>query len=516
MEKNDYNEAARGGPRDSGTEGVDPRYAQIELLPAIDSMRLQVEAHIEALEAIRPSLPVIAAIATQAADRLRANPEGRVIGVGAGTPGRIWNAVTRAWSFPRTAFLMAGGRPAVFRSVEGAEDDVRQAETDMAGQNVTPGDIVIGIAASGTTPYTIAAIKAARRVGALTVGISNNGATPILSAADHGICMETGPEVVAGSTRMKAGTSQKVVLNILAAALSAQLDAQTEFSAAQHLDAHIEALRALQARLPELARAGAATVGRLKHGHGRLICVGADNEGRIAVQDLVELTPTYGLEPERIAYVQNGGDNAMFDASHARESAADAVRRIRALRLTADDVVIGVAAGPGTAFTAAAMREAARTGGALTVIFTDDAQAPLLRDVDHGIALDVGAEIASDQARLKFGTALKVALNTLTTQTMIGLHHVYKGRMVNMQDNNAKLKDRAVRMVATLAECSMQTARDALNATDRWIKRAILVARGVAVNDATDLLARHDGDLHGTLREYRAPASRRDDAPSPS
>jgi len=154
---------------------------------------------------------------------------GRLIYVGAGSSGRM--AVLDAAECPPTfgtspklvRALIAGGRAAVTGAVEGAEDSKRNAERDLRAANLTRKDVVVGICASGTTPYVLAALRYARRLGAGTVGVTVNSRTPIARLADMVIATEVGPEVLTGSTRLKAGTSQKMVLNMLSTAVMARL-----------------------------------------------------------------------------------------------------------------------------------------------------------------------------------------------------------------------------------------------------------------------------------------------------
>jgi len=111
--------------------------------------------------------------------------------------------------------LMAGGKDALLRSVEGAEDQIDQAAGLIRQHRIEAADVIIAVAASGTTPFTLACMREAKRCGAFTIGIANNRSTPLLIEADCPILLETGPEPIAGSTRMKAGTAQRVALNLL-------------------------------------------------------------------------------------------------------------------------------------------------------------------------------------------------------------------------------------------------------------------------------------------------------------
>jgi N-acetylmuramic acid 6-phosphate etherase len=119
--------------------------------------------------------------------------------------------------------LIAGGRDALLRSVEGAEDEVEHAARLVRQHAIDERDALIAVAASGTTPFTLACLREAKRRGALTVGIANNRDTPILNEADHAIFLDTDAEPIAGSTRMKAGTAQRIALNMLSSLLMIRL-----------------------------------------------------------------------------------------------------------------------------------------------------------------------------------------------------------------------------------------------------------------------------------------------------
>lgn len=167
------------------------------------------------------SAEIAAAVAAVAA---RFRQGGRLIYVGAGTPGRIAviDAAECAPTFGvdpgRVVALMAGGSGTMTAAVEGSEDDGDAGVADVASLAVGPDDAVVGITASGRTPYVLAAIDEAKRRGCVTIGVSNNDKTQLSSRVDIGIETLTGPEVIAGSTRMKAGTAQKLVLNTLSSA----------------------------------------------------------------------------------------------------------------------------------------------------------------------------------------------------------------------------------------------------------------------------------------------------------
>ena len=205
------------------TETADPRFADIERWPTLSAVEAMLEGQLAAIAALKGQTDRIAAAAEDAAARLR--KAGRLIYAGAGTSGRlaVQDGVelvpTYNWPSDRLVFLLAGGTEAMTRSVEGAEDNVETARTEALAADIGPDDVVIAVAASGRTPYAVTVLELARERGALTIAIANNPGTPLLAAAEHPIVADTGSEIVAGSTRMKAGTAQKAALNILSTAI---------------------------------------------------------------------------------------------------------------------------------------------------------------------------------------------------------------------------------------------------------------------------------------------------------
>jgi N-acetylmuramic acid 6-phosphate etherase len=154
---------------------------------------------------------------------------GRIVYVGAGTSGRIGVqdgaelTPTYDWPEDRLVFAMAGGLDALVRSSEGAEDNEATGTKAMMEAKIGTNDVVIGVAASGTTPFTIGALRAATAAGAVTIAVANNPGAPLFETARHRILVDTGSEVVAGSTRMNAGTAQKIVLNLFSTAVMVKL-----------------------------------------------------------------------------------------------------------------------------------------------------------------------------------------------------------------------------------------------------------------------------------------------------
>jgi N-acetylmuramic acid 6-phosphate etherase len=209
------------------TEHVSPRYSDIDLWEPADVLHAMIEGQMAAVASVRAVIGAIEQAASAMEQRLGGG--GRLIYVGAGTSGRL--AVqdgaelipTFNWPPDRLLLLMAGGTDALLRSAEDAEDQTGQAARTVKQHHIATPDVVIAVAASGTTPFTLACLREAKKLGALTIGIANNRDTPILQEADHAIWLDTGPEPIAGSTRMKAGTAQRVALNLLSSLVMIRL-----------------------------------------------------------------------------------------------------------------------------------------------------------------------------------------------------------------------------------------------------------------------------------------------------
>ncbi|MDX2846752.1 N-acetylmuramic acid 6-phosphate etherase, partial [Streptomyces ipomoeae] len=200
------------------TEAFRPELADIDQLPTLDIAKLMNGEDATVPSAVAAQLPLIAAAIDAIAERMARG--GRLIYAGAGTAGRL--GVLDASECPPTfntapsqvVGLIAGGQEAVVTSIEGAEDSAELARTDLDALGLTAEDTVVGVSASGRTPYAVGAVTRARAYGALTVGLSCNAGSALAAAADHGIEIVVGPELVTGSTRLKAGTAQKLVLNM--------------------------------------------------------------------------------------------------------------------------------------------------------------------------------------------------------------------------------------------------------------------------------------------------------------
>jgi N-acetylmuramic acid 6-phosphate etherase len=202
------------------TEKRSIEHAPIDLLEHDEAFKIMLSHHNDAIQAVNLELKTIKKISLEIIKHLK-NYNGRIIYAGAGTSIRIGvqDGVellpTFGWPKKQVSFLIAGGEKALTNAIENAEDNIAQALRDSKKMQFNSADIVIGIAASGSTPYTLAVIKEAVINKALTIGISNNRGTELLSIPKFKICLDTGPEVVVGSTRLKAATSQKICLNLI-------------------------------------------------------------------------------------------------------------------------------------------------------------------------------------------------------------------------------------------------------------------------------------------------------------
>jgi len=201
------------------TEEVDPRFADLDAWPPASAMEAMWEGQLAAVASVGRALPAITAATNAAKEAL--GDRGRMIYVGAGTSGRV--AIqdgaelkpTFGWPERRLHFIIAGGETAFVASVEGAEDDAAEAVRLIDAARLSENDVVIALSASGTTPFTQAALREAGTRSTVTIGIANNPGTALLTSARYPVLIETGRELIAGSTRMKAGTAQKVVLNLI-------------------------------------------------------------------------------------------------------------------------------------------------------------------------------------------------------------------------------------------------------------------------------------------------------------
>lgn len=265
-------------------------------------------------------------------------------------------------------------------------------------------------------------------------------------------------------------------------------------------EAQFSAVAVIGPELASIAEAAEETARRLLAG-GRLIYAGAGTSGRIAVQDGVELGPTFGWPAEQVAYALAGGESALLKSVElAEDDTGAAARDLNALAVSEDDVLIGVSASGSTPYTLVAV-ETANEAGALTIGIANNRPSRLLDQARIGICAETGSEVIAGSTRMKAGTSQKIILNLLSTAAMIRCGRVYQGLMVDMTVSNRKLQARAGAMIGRLAGVDKAAAENALKAAEGNIKLAVLCALGLDAGKAVELLARHGGALREAVTE---------------
>ena len=231
---------------------------------------------------------------------------------------------------------------------------------------------------------------------------------------------------------------------------------------------------AVSQSLAAIAEAVELAVGAIENG-GRLIYLGAGTSGRLGVLDAVECPPTFSVPHGLVVGVLAGGQGAMFKAVEGAEDSAElAANDLKALSLSAADCVVGIAASGRTPYVLGGLGYANEVG-AKTVAMSCNPDGPILAHAAVAIALSVGPEVLTGSTRLKAGTAQKLALNMLSTATMVKLGKVYQNLMVDVAASNEKLYARAVRIVMLATECQYDTAKAALIESGYRAKVAILM-----------------------------------------
>ena len=256
---------------------------------------------------------------------------------------------------------------------------------------------------------------------------------------------------------------------------------------------------AVEREMPSIARAVDAIVAAFHNG-GRLFYIGAGTSGRLGVLDASECPPTFSVPPDLVQGIIAGGEAALSQATEASEDdPASGARDLLARGFTGRDVLVGIAASGRTPYVLSAVAEARRLG-AVTVGLSCTPDSELARAVEIAITPLTGPEVVTGSTRMKAGTAQKLVLNMLTTAAFIRLGYVYGNLMVNVQPRNAKLADRARRIVAQAAGVSDERAREWLAAAGDQVRVAILMARtGIGREDAERRLAAAGGSITKAL-----------------
>lgn len=276
-----------------------------------------------------------------------------------------------------------------------------------------------------------------------------------------------------------------------------------EEALARLLDAQAAALEAVRPAIPSIEAAAQAGARALRSG-GRMGYAGAGSSGTMALADCLELAGTFGIPPERTPMLFAGGVEALLHMTGAVEDDLGLAQRdFDRVGFTRGDVLICVSASGGTPYTLA-LADMAQAAGITVAGIANVPGSRLLDLADIPILLDTGPEVVSGSTRMGAGTAAKVALNMLSTRVGLLLGHVHEGYMVNVVADNAKLIDRAARIVAALSGRDMEAARDALARTGGAVKAAVLVAQGASPEDAEATLKRNLGRL-GNARSANDP-----------
>lgn len=228
---------------------------------------------------------------------------------------------------------------------------------------------------------------------------------------------------------------------------------------------------AVRAALPHIARAVDLIVAALGSG-GRLRYVGAGTSGRLGVLDASEWPPTFGVDPALARGIMAGGDRALRESVEGAEDDPRAGERDVGGEAASGDVVVGISASGRAPYVRAAL-ERARSMGARTIAVTCDPSAPIASVADVAVVVDVGPEVLAGSSRLKAGTATKLVLNMLSTAAMVRLGRTRDDLMADLRAVNAKLKDRATRIVAAESNVTIEEARERLERADWDVRKAI-------------------------------------------
>ena len=275
------------------------------------------------------------------------------------------------------------------------------------------------------------------------------------------------------------------------------------------IDSQMTAVTCLKDSQDKIAWAIEEATKRLRTSAGRLIYVGAGTSGRLAVQDGLELNPTFGWPEDRVCYVIAGGKEAMVSALEGDEDDAEqAERDITAIKISNDDVVIVITASGCTPYSIAAAMKA-KTSGALIIGISNNSNTNLSAECSIAIELITGKEVIAGSTRMAAGTAQKAVLNTISTGIMVGLKRVFSNLMIDLNSNNAKLDKRSTDIVSTISHSSKEAAAAALSAAKGNIRLAVLLSHGLNINDAQDLLGKHKFDLRACLTELTIKQIRR-------
>jgi len=298
-------------------------------------------------------------------------------------------------------------------------------------------------------------------------------------------------------------------------AASMKIDAETILGALRIINNEDKKVAlAVESQIQVVAQAVELVVKAFKAG-GRLVYIGAGTSGRLGVLDAVECPPTYGTDPEMIQGVIAGGEPAMFRAQEgAEDKESSGAAEVEARRVGSSDVVCGVAASLRTPFVVGAVKRAKKLGARTLYITTNPRSRlelqeykDLAESIDVAICPEVGAEVIMGSTRMKSGTAQKLVMNMITTTAMIRMGKVYENMMIDLQMTNQKLRERAKRIVMTIAAVGYEEAETALQNADWHVKTAlVMIKAGVTKEEAGRRLQLADGFVRPAIegRSYKS------------
>lgn len=264
-------------------------------------------------------------------------------------------------------------------------------------------------------------------------------------------------------------------------------------------EAQMRAITSVKPALPIIERAASAIAQHLSHPKSRLVYVGAGASGLLAMQDAMEMTPTFGWPLERMVFLMAGGDEARLRPTGISEDDQDAAANdLEKYAISEHDVVIALAASGTTPYTVYFV-SGAKSRNALVVSIANNPDVPLLSHADFKICLRSGAEVIAGSTRLNAGTAQKCALGILSSMMMMNRGHVVDGMMVSVIADNAKLDERAISIVETIAEVNKAVATDAIGKAEGSVKKGVLLALGCGNDTASNLLERCNGNLREAM-----------------
>ena len=283
---------------------------------------------------------------------------------------------------------------------------------------------------------------------------------------------------------------------------SAQLDTLSVTETLELInDQDATAARSVRQAIPQIAALVKSVVTGLRSG-GRLIYIGAGTSGRLGVLDAAECPPSFHCDPHQITAIIAGGDSALRKSSEGKEDDPEGSwKQLELLNVTQRDVVVGIAAGGTTPYVWGALRFVRTrhaTTGLICCVPLEDISKDIadVQVVDHAIELEIGPEVVTGSTRMKAGTATKMVLNMITTTAMVQLGKTWGNLMIDLRATNAKLRDRAARILTGQCNLSRHEALTLLIRADGRVKTALVMAkRGVDVAEAQRLLDDHDMQL---------------------